>query len=316
MDALASLLDGPRARGAFLVRSVLDPPWSLRVEDRAPLAVVVAVRGEGWITPDRGDPVRFAAGDVAVLRGPAPYTLADSPTTAPQAVVHPGGVSTTPTGDELCGAWEQGVRTWGPAADGAVVLISGTYRFDGEVSGRLLTALPPLLVVPGADLPLVPLLAEEVAKDLPGQSAVLDRLLDLLLISVLRAWFCRPEADAPAWYRAHTDPVVGHALRLLHDEPARPWTVASLAAAVGVSRAVLARRFTALVGEPPMAYLTSWRLDLAADLLREPSATVASVARRVGYGTAFALSTAFKRVRGVSPSAHRSGQAPISRAAR
>ncbi len=307
MDALAGLLDGPRARGAFLLRTVLDPPWSLRIADRAPLSVVALVRGDGWVLPDVGDPVRLRAGDVAVMRGPDPYTLADDPKTPVQAVVHPGEVSTTPDGAALCEVWNLGVRTWGDNPDGQVMLLSGTYQLDGEVSRRLLSVLPPLLVVPRSDLPLVPLLAAEVAKDEPGQEAVLDRLLDLLLISVLRGWFCRPEADTPGWYRAHGDPVVGRALRLLHGDPARQWTVASLAGATGVSRAVLARRFTELVGEPPMAYLTDWRLTLAADLLREPSATLASVARQVGYSTPFALSTAFKRVRGVSPAQYRAG---------
>jgi AraC-like DNA-binding protein len=305
VDALAGLLDGPRARGAFLLRTVLDPPWSLRIEDRAPLTVVAMVRGDGWLAFDDGVPVRLRAGDVAVVRGPDPYTLADSPGTPVQAVVHPGEISTTPDGAELCDVWGLGVRTWGANPDGSVVLLSGTYQLDGEVSRRLLSVLPPVLVVPPSDLPLVPLLGDEISRDEPGQEAVLDRLLDLLLISVLRAWFCRPEAETPAWYSAHADPVVGRALRLLHGDPARPWTVASLAEAVGVSRAALARRFTELVGEPPMAYLTDWRLTLAADLLREPSATVASVARQVGYSTAFALSTAFKRERGISPSEHR-----------
>jgi AraC-like DNA-binding protein len=151
------------------------------------------------------------------------------------------------------------------------------------------------------------LLAEEIGRDEPGQQSVLDRLLDLLLIAVLRAWFARPDAAAPAWYRAHGDPVVGTALRLLQHNPAHPWTVASLAAASGVSRAALARRFTDLVGEPPMTFLTGWRLALAADLLREPDATLGAVARQVGYGTAFALSAAFKRVRGISPRQHRAG---------
>ena len=151
------------------------------------------------------------------------------------------------------------------------------------------------------DSPLVPLLGAEIGRDSPGQEAVLDRLLDLLLIAVLRAWFARPDAAAPGWYRANADPVVGPALRLLHHEPARPWTVAALAAETGVSRAALARRFTELVGEPPMAFLTGWRLALAADLLRDPDATLGAVARQVGYGSPYALSTAFKRVRGVSP---------------
>ena len=137
--------------------------------------------------------------------------------------------------------------------------------------------------------------------DQPGQEAVLDRLLDLLLIAVLRAWFARPEAEAPGWYRAHADPVVGPALRLLHNAPEHPWTLAELAAACGASRAALARRFSELVGEPPMAFLTGWRIALAADLLLEPGATVGSVAPQVGYGSPYALSTAFKRVRGISP---------------
>ena len=98
---------------------------------------------------------------------------------------------------------------------------------------------------------------------------------------------------------------MGPALRLVQDNPAHPWTVASLATRVGASRATLARRFTELVGEPPMAFLTGWRLDLAADLLLEPGATIGSVARQVGYGSPYALSTAFKRARGISPQQHR-----------
>jgi AraC-like DNA-binding protein len=126
---------------------------------------------------------------------------------------------------------------------------------------------------------------------------------------VLRAWFARPDARVPGWYAASADPVVGPALRLLHHEPARPWTVATLATETGVSRAALARRFTELVGEPPMSFLAGWRLALAADLLRDPQATLGAVARQVGYGSPYALSTAFKRVRGVSPREHRAAVA-------
>ncbi|MEE6260447.1 AraC family transcriptional regulator [Plantactinospora sonchi] len=307
MDAVASLLDGPRAHGAFLLRSVLAPPWSMRIEDRAPLTLVAAVRGDAWIVPDGDAAVRLGPGDVAVVRGPDPYTVADDPATVPQVVVRPGQVCVTPDGQELPDMVEQGVRTWGNSPDGPTMLLTGTYTMRGEVSQRLLGALPPLLVVPGDswDSPLVRLLATEIVKNEPGQEAVLDRLLDLLLIAVLREWFDRPGAEAPAWYRAYTDPVVGPALRMLHNSPAQPWTVASLAARTGVSRAALARRFTALVGEPPMSYLTGWRLALAADLLREPDATVGAVARQVGYGSSFALSTAFKRSRGVSPREYR-----------
>jgi AraC-like DNA-binding protein len=307
MDALAGLLDGPRAREAFLLRCVLDPPWSLRMRDEAPLSIVSVVRGDAWVTFDGQAPVGLRPGDVAVMRGPDHYTVADDPGTEPQIVIHPGQRCTTLDGRELHDEMDLGVRTWGTSVDGGSVLLTGTYQVNGEISDRLLRALPTLLVVREGewDSPLVGLLGDEITRDEQGQSAVLDRLLDLLLIAVLRAWFSRPEAEAPAWYRAQSDPVVGRALHMLHNNPAYPWTVASLAVRSGLSRAALARRFAELVGEPPMSYLTGWRLALAADLLRSPDATVASVARQVGYGSAFALSTAFKRVHGVSPQEHR-----------
>jgi AraC-like DNA-binding protein len=307
MDAVAGLLDGPRARGAFLLRSSMDPPWSLRIQDEAPLTLVAVVRGGAWIVPDGGDAVRFGRGDVAIVRGPGPYTVADDPATPPQAIILPGQRCTTPEGQELKQMTDLGVRTWGNSPDGATAMLTGTYQLDGEVSRRLLRALPPLLALREGDWdsPLIPLLADEIVKDEPGQEAVLDRLLDLLLIAALRAWFARPDAGAPGWYRAYSDPVIGRALRLLHHNPAHPWTVAELAGATSVSRANLARRFNELVGEPPMAFLTGWRIALAADLLLEPGATVGAVATQVGYGSPFALSAAFKRVRGISPQQHR-----------
>ncbi|RJK97112.1 AraC family transcriptional regulator [Vallicoccus soli] len=312
MDPLAGLLDGPRARGAFVLRSELDPPWALRVQDRAPLTVLAVVRGAAWLLPDAGPRERLAAGDIAVVRGPGAYGVADDPATPVQAVIHPGQRCTTPAGVEVPLGW-QGPRTWGGAREGSTRLVTGTYQEEGAVSRRLLAALPPVLVAragpgrdgPGGVAPVVAWLAREAAREDPGQEAVLDRLLDLLLVAVLRGWFDRPGARPPGWYAAAADPVVGPALRLLQSAPERAWTVTSLAAAVGTSRTALARRFTALVGEPPMAYLTAWRLDLAADLLREPGTTVAAVARRVGYGSPFALSAAFKRERGVSPAEHR-----------
>ncbi len=309
MDSIGGLLDGPRARDAFVLRTVLDPPWSMRIEDRAPVTIMAAIRGEASIAHDADpdEPSRLRAGEIAVVRGPEPYTVADDLETPVQVVIHPGQRCTTVEGVELAETMRLGVRTWGTSADGPVVLLIGSYENAGEVGRRLLEALPPVLVLPAdaLDSPLVALLADEAARDAPGQEAVLDRLLDLLLIAVLRAWFARPEADAPAWYRAQGDPVVGPALRMLQNNPERPWTVASLAREVGISRAALARRFNELVGEPPMGFLTGWRLTLAADLLLEPGATVGSVAPRVGYATPYALSTAFKRVRGISPKEHR-----------
>lgn len=307
MDALAGFLDGPRARGAFLLRSVLDPPWSLRIQDQAPLTVVAMVSGQAWLVPDADRPRSLGPGDVAVIRGPDPYTVADDPATPPHVVVHPGQRCTTPTGESLREAMDLGVRTWGNCATGSVTMLTGTYQTDGEISRRLLDALPALIVMEAGTwhCPVVPLLAEEIVKEEPGQEVVLDRLLDLLLVAALRASFARAGSDVPAWYRAHGDPVVGRALRMMHNDPGRPWSVANLAAGVGVSRAALARRFNELVGEPPISFLTGWRMALAADLMLGPGATVGAVSTHVGYGSPFTFSTAFKRVYGVSPRTYR-----------
>ncbi|MEU9304426.1 AraC family transcriptional regulator [Streptomyces sp. NPDC048269] len=313
MDTLTGLLEGPKARSAFLLKSVLNPPWAVRIEDRAPLSVVTMVHGSAWLLPDVGEQVRIRPGDVAVIRGPEPYTVADSTDTPVQITVGPDQRCSTEGGVDVSDSMALGVRTWGAAFQdaGSAVMLSGTYQAPSELGRRLLGALPTILVRQAgtADTTLITLLASEMSRDEPGQEVVLDRLLDLLLIGVLRTWLAAPGSGAPAWHRAQGDPVVGPALRMLHEDPSYGWTVEELAMRVGVSRASLARRFTEVVGEPPVGYLTGWRLALAADLLREPDATVETVARRVGYSSAFALSTAFKRVRGVSPRQFRSGEA-------
>ncbi len=314
MDPLTSLLDGARARGAFLLQTVQNPPWSVQVQDRAPLSIVTVVQGAPWVVPSAGDAVRLHAGDIAMMRGPDAFTFTDDPRTPVQVVVHPGPRRTTTTGAELSETADMGVRTWvnkppcDAKAKGSAVLLIGKFQRPGEVAARLFSALPPLLVIPSTahtESALVSLLAEETVRDEPGQDLVLDRLLDLLLVAALRSWFTRPDTQAPAQYRAHGDPVVGPVLRLIHSRPAHFWTVAALAAHTGVSRATLARRFTDLVGTPPIAYLTEWRIGLAADLFLESDATIESVAHQIGFGSAFALSTAFKRARGISPQQHR-----------
>nr|CEL13819.1 Transcriptional regulator, AraC family [Kibdelosporangium sp. MJ126-NF4]CTQ88187.1 Transcriptional regulator, AraC family [Kibdelosporangium sp. MJ126-NF4] len=306
------LLDAARARGAFVLRTTQHPPWSVQVRDRAPLNVVAILRGTPWVVPSVGDAVRLDVGDIAMMRGPDTFTFTDDPHTPIQVVVQPGPRRTTPAGVELPEAADTGVRTWvngtRTSAGSSSALLIGKYRRPGEIATRLLSALPPLLVIPKAahgESAVVSLLAEQTVRNEPGQDLVLERLLDLLLVAILRAWLTRPDAGAPVWYRANGDPVVGPVLRLVHGHPDHPWTVAALAGRTGVSRATLARRFTDLVGMPPMAYLTAWRIDLAADLLKESDATIDSIARQVGYGSAFAFSAAFKRARGISPQRHR-----------
>lgn len=333
MDPLTSLLQEVRSCGAVFGRNLLEPPWAVRFADQGALTLVTLLRGEGWIVPEGATgptgptgqtgstgragqagqmvpvpgqvpvPVRLGAGDVAVVTGPEPFSITDDPAavTRPLFVVHPDRC-TTADGCDIGEDVIMGLRTCGNSEDGPTVLLTASYQATGRVSERLLGGLPRTLLVPhDAPDPVLELAAVETGRDAPGQQAVLDRLLDLLLLSTLREWFARPEAGPPGWYRAMGDPVAGRALRLIHARPERAWTVDALAAEAGVSRATLARRFTALVGRPPMAYLTEWRLTLAADLLARTDATVASIARQVGYRTPFALSAALKRVHDTRP---------------
>jgi AraC-like DNA-binding protein len=289
---------------------MMDPPWSLSIRDDAPLTVICQTHGSAAIVGESTGTTWLHPGDVALARGTEHYVFADDPSTVPIAVIHPGNRCTTLSGETLKFEMSLGVRAWGNSPSGATRSVICAYQGRSEVSARLLDVLPAVLVVRADewDTPLVDLLAHEAGGDGTGQEAYLDRMLDVLLIAVLRVWFGR-DGNAPTWWDAEQDAVVGPALKLIYNNPAHPWTVANLAAAVGCSRAVFARRFTDLVGEPPIAFLTSWRLALAADLLRSSQATIGAVARQVGYSTPFALSSAFKRAYGVSPNTHRSNAA-------
>lgn len=307
MDALSGLLDGPRADGAFLMRSIFRSPWSLRIQDEAPLSIAVVARGQAWVRSDELQPVRLGPGDVLIARGPKPYTVADLPETEPVYFINPGQVCADATGRSMSAEMMLNTRAWGNDPAGSTVLVTGTYERASAVSERLLRSLPPLIVLSHDQWKstLVTLLCDEVQRDELGQEVFLDRLLDLVVMAAVRAWLASSDARSPGWFVANSDAVVGPALRLLHEQPSRPWTVVALAGEVGISRAAFARRFTELVGEPPMAYLTTWRLALAADLLLRTDRTIASIAAEVGYGTPFALSAAFSRVRGVSPAQYR-----------
>lgn len=303
MDVLAQFLDGPRARDAFLLRMVFSAPFSMRIEDEAPLSVLAVARGEAWVVYEHEEPQRLVDGDVAVMRGPTPFSICDAVGRPNRIVVRPGNVCQTLWGEPLYDRMSLGVRTWGDDAHGDTVMLTGVYEHVGEAARLLLDPLPTVLVVRGDDGPtaVAALLAAEMQREGPAQQVVLDRLLDLVLIDTLRRWFDARPSAAPRWYAGHADPVVGAALQAVHSQLDDDWTVERLARAIGVSRASLARRFAEVIGEPPMTYLRSWRMAVAADLLVDPSRTVTSVAAEVGYRSPFTFSAAFKRHFGASP---------------
>ena len=307
MDVVANLFEGTRARGAFALRTILRSPSALRILARSPLTLIAAVAGDTWVVPDEGEPLRLSPGDIAITRAPDLYNVATGPAVEPDIFIHPNQECRDAAGRSLHDELMFGVRAWGNDPDGDTVFLVGAYEQLSDISDRLVRTLPPVLRVAREDFdsPLIRLLEDEVAKDEPGQAAVLDRLFDLLLTSVLKTWFRQESADQPAIRKSMGDPLVEKALRLIYADPSRSWTVDQLALETNASRASLARRFHDVIGEPPMTFMKNWRMALAADMLTRRGETIASVAAKVGYQSPFAFSAAFKKTRGLSPQDHR-----------
>lgn len=196
--------------------------------------------------------------------------------------------------------------------NGTTQLVCGAYQLDQVRPHPLIQELPDLVHLParaGCHPSLqmsIALLRDELTERAPGQDVVLPALLDLLFVHLIRAWFDdRVGQQNTGWCAALGDQVIARSLRAIHEHPGDPWTVASLGAQVGLSRAPFARRFTALVGMPPLTYLTWWRLTNAAHLLRTTDAPLSAVAQRSGYGSAYAFANAFKREYGISAGRYR-----------
>ncbi|GAA5165378.1 AraC family transcriptional regulator [Amycolatopsis dongchuanensis] len=221
-------------------------------------------------------------------------------------VLHAGDVVLTPRGTA------HALTDPGTGVDETAQLLCGAYQLDRTRLHPLLGDLPEVfhLRARAGGHPqvsaVVALLGGELTAPGLGADAAIPGLLDLLLLFLLREWLTEePGRDAAGWCAALTDPVVGEALRCVHGDPVRQWTVEELGARAGLSRAAFSRRFAALVGQPPMAYLTYWRLTIGARLLRETDLPLPAVAQRCGYSSPFAFATAFKREHGVAPGRYR-----------
>jgi AraC-like DNA-binding protein len=247
------------------------------------------------LLPAGAEPLRLAAGDIVLLPREPGHALADDPGSPLSAF----RIGSSDRDDE-------------PGVGVVTELLCGAYVLDRSRPHPLLADLPDIIHLPahvGRHPRLraaVGLLGAEIEKPVHGTEAGISALLDLLLIYMLRAWFDDRSADSPTgWPAALADPAISTALQAMHTEPAAPWTVQGLAQSAGLSRTVFAQRFTALVGRPPLAYLTWWRMTVAAKLLRETGAPLSAVARRCGYTSEFAFAKAFKREVGVAPGAFR-----------
>jgi len=308
VDVLTDLLQRSRARGAAFSHSTARGPWGIRFPTGAKLAIHGILGGEAFAwTDDPGRSRHVLTGDVVLVRGPVQQFMAHTP-----------GADVVPFAYPRSAGPGRGARRleFGAESGDPTTFFCGAYTFEGELCAGLLAGLPDLTVVrPRAGSSLraaLDMFAAEILRDAPGQQALLDSLLDVVLVQVLREQLATDVETAPAWFRAMGDPSVGAALRAVHAAPARAWTVADLAGEAALSRATFARRFTTLLGVAPLTYVADWRMALAREQLRDGDAGLAAVAHSLGYASEFSFAAAFKRHHGMAPGRWRTSAAPSS----
>jgi AraC-like DNA-binding protein len=302
VDALTTVLAVAGVRGTVAATLNAAEPWGLAL-DAVPGAAFHAVTdGLAWLGISGRPGIRLMPGDVVLLPAGTAHVLASAPGANTVPFDHLAAEQALAAGDELhLGAGIAQTR-----------ILCASYHQDPAVTVPLLTLLPDVLHIPSHQAgdaldTTLRLLAQEISRPRPGAAAVLNRIVDILLVQLLRCWLdTGPAHDrAASWLSALTDPVAGPALAVLHTHPGHDWTIPSLAAAIGVSRATLARRFPAQVGCTPAAYLTRWRMDLAAIRLRDTDDTVGTIARSLGYTSEYAFNRAFTRARHIPPGRYR-----------
>ncbi|WP_282791478.1 AraC family transcriptional regulator [Streptomyces sp. CC224B] len=304
MDILTEALASMRTGSPTSVRTEGRAPWGLRLPAVAGAGFHVVLSGTCWLVPldaPHLSPLALSTGDVVFLRDGTAHALADHPST-PAEPERPEQFSPgSPLGTVTLGGD-------GPRAS----LLCGNYHLDRGRPHPLVRQLPEVVRLStghGRHPQLgaaVQLLGAELEHPRLGSAGIVPGLIDSLLLYILRAWLEeQPPGAAQGWAAALGDSAVAPALAAIHAEPAAQWTVESLAERAGLSRAAFARRFTTLVGEPPMAYVTRWRMTTAARLLRESAAPLTAVAARTGYGSEYAFAKAFKREYGQAPGGYR-----------
>lgn len=295
MDILSDVIGAMRAGQPGWHRVEWYAPCGLRFSDQPGAAgFLVVLQGSCWLIEDAAEPVQLGPGDIVFSPHGNGYAIADNPTT-PLAV---------PTED----TWAA-VGPVNPARCPTTVTLCGGYHLDTSWTHPILRELPGTMHLPARPgrhpelRAAVDLIGTEIDSPRLGASALMPIVLDMLLLYLLRTWFEEQPRDATAagWASALADPAISAALNAIHNNPAHAWTVQKLADEGRLSRAAFSRRFGTLTSQPPMTYLTRWRMTVAAQLLRDSAAPVDAVATRVGYTSEFAFANAFKRHFGVPP---------------
>ena len=312
MDVVSDVLRAIRLSGLVTFHTELTAPWGLAVPPAATLAELFGLETrrliafhavatgscisllDGATRLEEGDVVMYPQGDAHVLASdervaPTPVGGLLPPITEdePMVVRHGGGGSLTRL---VCGFVHCDEGVFNPLSAGLPKVLCG--RGSGAGSASSLRGLLQLAL-------------SEAATPRAGTTTLLTRLTELMFVEVLRTFMESLPSEQTGWFAGLRDPFVGRALQRLHAEPARDWTVDDLGRAVGLSRSALVDRFNALLGQPPMTYLTQWRIQLATQYLRDSHASVATIAEQVGYASEAAFNRAFRRTVGKPPATWR-----------
>ena len=314
MDALSEVLKVVKLQGALFYNGEFSFPWSVYAASSHQLArhydtdtehVIVyhfLTEGRAAARLPNGDRISLEAGDIVMIphgdrhileNGSPPRTVDDS--------------------EHLTEVLAQGLKPWRVGGGGELTkFVCGYMACEPRLGHIFLGGLPPLFKislrnhVSGQWLEnSIRFSVDQADRFKPGGEAVLAKLSEVLFVETLRAYIAQLPANQTGWLASARDPEIGRVLALMHRDPAYPWTLASLAKETGMSRSVLAERFRYYLGETPMAYLTSWRLQLGAEMLSSTNHSVAQVAGDVGYESEAAFNRAFKRAFELPPARFR-----------
>jgi AraC-like DNA-binding protein len=328
-DTLSDLLRSVRLRGAAFYYVSFRGKWSagtLAAKEIAHLVMPgcdhvmeyhMIAKGDGWAAVEGLPPVRLHAGDVVLFPQGDSHVICSAPELKRPDYRNPEDLR--PPGDDrrpMPISFREGVVDAGPmpieSAD--AIAVCGFLGCDLRPFNPLVAALPRIMHLPASlagswVARVIDQAVVESNERRPGADAVLERLSEMMFVDAARRYLDSLPEDSVGWLAGLRERYVGKALALMHEQPDRQWSVDDLAHEVGLSRSPLHERFVQYLGQPPMQYLASWRIQLGAKLLRESNRTVAGIALEVGYDSEAAFARAFKRMVGMPPAAWRRTQA-------
>ena len=302
MDILAQVLDRVRLGGTLLHHFELGHPWNLELPARPYALFHYLSRGSATLALEQGEEIQMTEGDFVVITRGEPHVFYSDRRAEPLRITDIDRASS-----------RFGVIRHGSRAKPLSTMICGNFTVSRPMFGSVLELLPPVLLLkPTADggwlEAILRRMVSESALERPGQRVALSRLTEVLFVEALRSWIASLSPGQGGWLGAISDPHIGPALKLIHENPEQPWTLSDLGRRVGLGRSAFAARFTKLVGQSMQRYVIERRMAEAAFLLETSDESIARIANRVGYETAAAFSKLFHRYNEQSPGRYRAAR--------